>query len=80
VTAAREQFQDFLTEVEENETLESKATQFAEQQNRTLRDVRDAHLLPVENMVHVRNVWEKERRNGGREGRGGREEEVVVDV
>eukprot|EP00750_Incisomonas_marina_P018911 INCI3171.4.p1 GENE.INCI3171.4~~INCI3171.4.p1 ORF type:complete len:390 (-),score=94.88 INCI3171.4:854-2023(-) len=51
VTAAKEQFQDFLTEVEEKEMLEDKAHEFAEQQSRTLKDVIDAHLLPVESLV-----------------------------
>jgi hypothetical protein len=50
---AKEQFQDFLTEVEEKELLEDKAHEFAEQQNRTLKDVIHAHLLPVESMVQT---------------------------
>ena len=51
LSQAKEQFQDFLTEVEEKEMLEDKAHEFAEQQSRTLKDVIDAHLLPVESLV-----------------------------
>lgn len=53
VTAAKEQFQDFLAEVEEKEMLEDKAHEFAQQQSRTMKDVVDAHLLPVENLVQA---------------------------